>query len=680
MKNISIVILLFISHILLAQIDTTILFDLEKIREINTSYHEGHPVVTADGNTIYYFVTNHPRNNDGGDDSQDIWYSTKNKEGVWSEPKHFENFLNKRKYNEVFSVVNDGNSLLITGAKDKDDRGMAISHLKDGEWGKPEYLSIEGYTDMNIGRFSGACMTNDMSVIVHYFSEAKDAQYSDLYVSFKTGELQYSKPQKLPFNTAKDEFGPFITFDNEKLFFSSTRDGGLGDADIYEITRLDDTWMKWSKPVNVGFPVNTSGFDAYFTMDSKGEHAYTTRSYVSRDGGSLDILGLVPKPEIKFKGVIKDIFTKELLPGHLEISVLGKGTLFFETDDQARFGTYTIREKGKYVIAVYAEDYDDYYDTLDLRRVKDNQLIEKEILLHPTKPEVYIHGIVYDETTSEKLEANLKFELAKHHDIIAKSGAKNGYYKALLHDIGTYKVTVTSPGYNAHTETFTIKDEGEEFYEIDKDFYINKGQIITLSGTVMNDKTEEPMQVDVKYIASDGFKGKVATEERYGTFETKLASTGKYKLIVTKEGFLNYKEEIEISDTKDDVFFQKVIRLVPIEIGATVRLNEIYFDTDKSDLRKKSYPEMNLAVEFMKDNPTIVIEIQGHTDDRGSNEHNRVLSDDRANAVMYYMLDKGIDPSRMTAKGYGETAPEVPNNSDDNRQHNRRVQFVIKAK
>lgn len=662
-----------------SQLDTTILFELEKIKNVNTSYHEGHPVITSDGKTLYYFVTNHPRNNEGKDDSQDIWYASKNSGGKWSSPVHFDNYLNKRKYNEVLSVVNDGKTLLLAGGKSKGERGMAFSHKKNGEWGKPEYLEIESYEEMNVGRFSGACMTNDMEVIIHYFSEAKEAKYSDLYVSLKTGGGTYSKPEKLNINTSKDDFGPFVTFDNNKLFFSSTRDGGLGDADIYESVRLDDTWLNWSKPINVGAPVNTSGFDAYFTMDASGEHAFTTRSYMSADGGSLDILGLMAKPEIKLRGTVLDQFTKEPLQAHLEVKVLKKGKLFFETNENGRFGTHTIRDRGVYVIGVYAEDYDDYFDTIDFRKPKAEELVEREYLLHPTKPEVYIHGIVYDKNTSQKLSADLKFELPKHHDIKAKSNPQNGYYKSLLHDIGTYKVTISSTGYEVFTEQFTIEDEGEEFYEFEKDFYLSKGQTIVLAGTVLDDNTEEPIAARVKYEGKKGNTGTLKTD-KYGSFETQVSETGPYRLIIRKEGYLNYKEDIEISETEDDVFFSKEIRLIPIEIGSKVRLNEVYFDTDKSDLRPESFPELDLVVEFMRENPTLVIEIQGHTDDRGSDEHNMTLSDDRANAVMSYLVQKGVSEGRMSAKGYGETKPEVPNNSDANRQVNRRVQFIIIAK
>ena len=188
MRKLIVPFLLLLGVVANAQIDTTVLFSLEKLKTINTSYHEGHPVVTSDGKTLYFFVTNHPRNNNGENDSQDIWYSKKSSSGKWSAPSHFDNSLNKRRYNEVLSVVNEGKSLFVTGSKSKNERGLAISNLVKGEWGKLEFLEIDDYSSMNVGRFSGACMTNDMQVIIHYFSETKEGKYSDLYVSFKIGE------------------------------------------------------------------------------------------------------------------------------------------------------------------------------------------------------------------------------------------------------------------------------------------------------------------------------------------------------------------------------------------------------------------------------------------------------------------------------------------------------------
>ena len=121
----------------------------------------------------------------------------------------------------------------------------------------------------------------------------------------------------------------------------------------------------------------------------------------------------------------------------------------------------------------------------------------------------------------------------------------------------------------------------------------------------------------------------------------------------------------------------KDLYLVPIEIGSVVRLNNVFFDFDKWDLRPESYLELNRVVKLLSENPAIEIEMSAHTDSRGSDEYNITLSDNRARSVMDYIIAHGIDTSRISSKGYGETMPVVPNDTDENRQLNRRVEFKI---
>ena len=108
-----------------------------------------------------------------------------------------------------------------------------------------------------------------------------------------------------------------------------------------------------------------------------------------------------------------------------------------------------------------------------------------------------------------------------------------------------------------------------------------------------------------------------------------------------------------------------------------VRLNNVFFDFDKSDLRSESFIELDRVVKLLNENPAIEIEMSAHTDSRGNDEYNFKLSDNSAQSVMDYILSKGIDPKRITSKGYGENKPVDTNETDDGRQMNRRVEFTI---
>ena len=121
----------------------------------------------------------------------------------------------------------------------------------------------------------------------------------------------------------------------------------------------------------------------------------------------------------------------------------------------------------------------------------------------------------------------------------------------------------------------------------------------------------------------------------------------------------------------------KDLYLVPIEIGQVVRLNNVFFDFDKWDLRPESFIELDRVVKLLKENPAIEIEMSAHTDSYGSDEYNFKLSDNRARSVMEYILSKGIEPKRIISQGYGEAKPVAENDTPENRQLNRRVEFTI---
>ena len=153
---------------------------------------------------------------------------------------------------------------------------------------------------------------------------------------------KWGRPIKLDntINTGRDEFAPFLAPDNKTLYYSSNRkDMGIGGSDIYKVTRLDDTWLKWSAPVNVGRPLNTRAFDAYMSVDNN-KNVFTTQSGSTIDGGNLDIFWLQLKDiKIRIKGVVLDQKSGEVVP-NAEMTLVKNQKLIdtLSVDDD---GTYT---------------------------------------------------------------------------------------------------------------------------------------------------------------------------------------------------------------------------------------------------------------------------------------------------------------------------------------------------
>jgi outer membrane protein OmpA-like peptidoglycan-associated protein len=117
--------------------------------------------------------------------------------------------------------------------------------------------------------------------------------------------------------------------------------------------------------------------------------------------------------------------------------------------------------------------------------------------------------------------------------------------------------------------------------------------------------------------------------------------------------------------------------LTPVNKGETIRINNVFFDFAKATLQPESYPELDRVVEMMKLNNNFKIEIRGHTDNVGGEANNQTLSENRAQSVRNYIISKGINDSRVTSIGFGESKPVSANTSEKGRQENRRVEFKV---
>jgi outer membrane protein OmpA-like peptidoglycan-associated protein len=326
----------------------------------------------------------------------------------------------------------------------------------------------------------------------------------DLYVSFREGQGLYGPPINLGnvINTPDNEFSPFIAADNKTLFFSSTRPGGLGKADIYVTKRLDNSWKNWSTPKNLERPINSSGFDAFYSVASAGDYAY--------------------------------------------------------------FSSKTAKGYDVYQVALGENDY-------------------------KPEPTVLVSGVVRNEKTGEPMTAEIRyFDLETSEEIgIAKSSAVDGKYQVLL-------------------------------------------------------------------------------------------PTGRsYSFRAEKEGFFPISENLNLKKTNRYEEQKKDLRLAPIESGNEIRLNNLFFATGKADLNDDSRLELEKLISFLETNPEMRIEINGHTDNVGNEDANQKLSEDRARAVVVYLLTKGIDPNRLSSRGYGESRPVSSNSTTAGKAQNRRVTFRI---
>ncbi|WP_429051567.1 OmpA family protein [Chitinophaga sp. W3I9] len=146
---------------------------------------------------------------------------------------------------------------------------------------------------------------------------------------------------------------------------------------------------------------------------------------------------------------------------------------------------------------------------------------------------------------------------------------------------------------------------------------------------------------------------------------------------VNRKGYLFYSDNFSLKEHNPGIPYEKNIPLQPLAANASIVLHNIFFDSKQYNLKPESVTELNKLVNLLKDNPTIKIEIAGYTDNVGTDKDNQLLSQNRAKAVVSYLVEKGIPLDRLTAKGYGENDPVATNDTEEGRAANRRTVFRI---
>lgn len=237
---------------------------------INLDFEEIQPILTRDGQTMYFVRSLNPKNEGGKDSGQDIWVAQKTGDTTWSHATGVGMPINNKENNGIIGISADGKTMLISNVylKKKMDPGISTSTKgDDGKWSVPVPLVIKDFT-IQKGYLGGFWMRDERSILLTMKSEAAIGR-EDIYVTFKEQDGSWAKPKNLgnTINTVGFEISPFYMEEDSMLYFASNGHEGSGDADLFRARRLDATWTKWSKPENLGSFFNGEGFDAYMFIN-----------------------------------------------------------------------------------------------------------------------------------------------------------------------------------------------------------------------------------------------------------------------------------------------------------------------------------------------------------------------------------------------------------------------------
>jgi outer membrane protein OmpA-like peptidoglycan-associated protein len=364
--------------------------------KVNSTYSEVRPFISADGKIMYFIVEGNPQNKSTGTFGQDVWYSEAASDGSWGQAIQAASPINdNNKYNAVFWVSPDGNRVLLRGAYEGgkfNKKGFSFSHKVDGGWSAPEKLNIKGYNQLSQDIYSGASLSNDGKKLLLYFSEEKNSNLNDIYVSLLDEDSnEWSKPTKLGDNVNTDDYdeiSPFLASDGVTLYFSSDRPGGKGDHDIWMSRRTDETWKHWTEPVNMGDNVNTAKWEAYFSLDAKAEFGYFATN--DKTLGGTDIVRSTLNPSQKPQSVVLlfgkviNAETKKPMDAKLFYDVLpgekSEGNAISNTD-----GSYkvTLPYGKKYSVRASADNFFSVIDTLDFETPDAYKEMHRDLYLVP---------------------------------------------------------------------------------------------------------------------------------------------------------------------------------------------------------------------------------------------------------------------------------------------------------
>ena len=360
----------------------------------------------------------------------------------------------------------------------------------------------------------------------------------------------------------------------------------------------------------------------------------------------------------------KGFLTGRVLDYETKLPLLAKLTIekVKEVYSDSVTGIYNFSKipEGQYVLFV---ERDGYYREAVPVIIEGEKTTTIDVYLKPIIQYGTVAGRVFDKENNQPLLAKVRI---KEKGLEVLSDSVTGGFRIDNLEAGVYTLEVIKDNYFPYIYTVECKAREVKNLEIP---LAKKGAFGIVTGQILDYKERKPLKATIEI---EGTQIKYETDTLTGIYKLELP-VGTYTAIVKSEGYITQTAPIIIEKDKG---VEKNFYLV--KKGMVITLRGIYFDFNKATIKPESYPVLDSAAKILIDNPKIIVEIQGHTDNIGSEEYNKKLSLKRAQAVVNYFVQKhGIDIKRLRAVGYGEEKPIASNDTEEGRALNRRVEFVI---
>lgn len=457
-------------------------------------------------------------------------------------------------------------------------------------------------------------------------------------VTGEFGQPEWSNLVPFDHNDPNSNYGhPFVTHDGRRLYFVSDRAGGEGGTDIWFCDNLGN---QWGAPQNMGPKVNTPGNEMYPYVSKDSALYFTSNGHPGLGG--------------------YDLYRSRLTPG-------GPGTVFnLGYPMSTRFNDHGL---------LLINDTTGFFSS-----DRPGGAGSDDIYGCTVRPQmIYLAGRVIDKATRQSIEgANIVLKNGEGGfvDRYKLETEPGGRFRMEAEYHQRYLLSAVATGYYLKEITVvTDADPLEDIVvELEKYDYLAEG-------TVLHGETNEPM-AGAMVLLTDGNGtelGRITTDAT-GRYQFPLETGKDYRIQAEKEGF--FKQSVKVSTKGNpNALIRNDFKLFPLKVDQVVRLDNIFYDYNKWDIRSDAALELDKLVATLMDNPTVRIELSSHTDCRGKDAYNRSLSDKRAKSAVDYIVSKGIARERIVGKGYGESKPVTQcvceKCTEEEHQQNRRTEFKV---
>ncbi len=501
-------------------------------------------------------------------------------------------------------------------------------------------------------------------------------------------------------NSQYDDYTAVINTDGTKMFFTTRRPLGRRPKTVsYDHKYFENILQtrkingEWIEPYNPGRRINTSSHDAVAGLSHDGR---TLLIYRSSGGGDLYESTWDGESWSRTRRLPRSINSK-----------------YQETS-----GTLSPDGKTFYFVSERPEGYggkDIWYSELDERErwgvpqnigpTVNTEYDEESVFMHPDGKTLYFsskgHNSMggFDIFKTEYIGGrwtepeNLGYPINTPGDnlffTITEDG-ETGYYSAMKEEghggsdiyeitfLGPEKPLINTP---EQQPIASIVKPANDLIMADE-VEIDVAPMTILRGKITDFETGNPVYANIELYDNEEeiLLAEFNSNEETGEYTISLPGGKNYGISVNAEGYLFHSENFNITESEVHREIINDIELKKFEVGSSIILNNIFFDTGESGLTPESHAELGVLYQLMVDNPDARVKVSGHTDNVGGWELNKRLSEDRAKSVVDYLIDKGIDPDRLEYEGYAYSEPIASNETEEGRQKNRRTEFEIIAK